>query len=147
MTSEEKDRLIEIIFYYYFNNKTSETVSKKEFWEVINSICKMYCIDILAITKAVRTLMSDECVPREDETYYLMHKAGMTVRPIRKLTGIYWQKQKQFEEEFVKNPITIHRKIPDVLVKRNIRCFIKAMYDLSENFFDIGGDILKNIIL
>ena len=146
MTPEEKDRLIEVLFYIYFNNKPPDVVSKREFWEVINSICKMYNIDNIAITKAVRILMSDECIPQDNETYYLLHKVGLSVRPIRKLTGIYWQKQKAIEAELETTPITVTRKINDVLIKRNLREFIYAMYNLSESFFDIGGDIVKNLL-
>lgn len=146
MTPEEKDRLAEIVFYLYFDNKSEETITNRDFWEVINSICKLYSIDSIAITKAVRILMAEENAPQEDETYYLLHNIGLTVRPIKKLTGIYWQKQKAIEEKLSKTPITIHRRINDVIVKRNMRAFLEAMHNLSDSLFEIGNEIFTKIL-
>ena len=146
MTKEEKDRLIEIIFYLYFETKSEEVVSKKDFWEFINSVCKLYSIDSIAIAKAVRILMAEENAPEEEETYYLLHNAGLTVRPIRKLTGIYWQKQKAIEEKLSKTPITVHRRINDVIVKAHIKLFLDAMYGLSECLLDLGNEVFTKIL-
>ena len=146
MTPEEKDRLAEIVFYLYFDNKSEETITNRDFWEVINSICKLYSIDSIAITKAVRILMAEENAPQEDETYYLLHSIGLTVRPIKKLTGIYWQKQKAIEEKLSKTPITVRRRINDVIVKRNMRAFLEAMHNLSDSLFEIGNEIFTKIL-
>ena len=146
MTAEEKDRLIEIVFYLYFDTKSEEVVSKKDFWEVVNSVCKLYSIDNIAIAKAVRILMSSENIPQYEETYYLLHNAGLSVRPIRKLTGIYWQKQKAIEEKLSKTPITVHRRINDVIIKRHVKMFLEAMYGLSEYLLDLGNDVFTKIL-
>ena len=146
MTNDEKDRLVEILFYMYFNNKDIEELSAKYFWNTINSICQMYNIDSVNITKAVRILMAEENQPQDDETYYLLHKIGLTVRPIRRLSGIYWQKQKAIEEKLAKNPITVHRRVNDVIVKRNMRDFLIAMYKLFGCLTDIDNETFqKNI--
>lgn len=146
MPPEERDRLIEVVFYLYFDNKPEETITNRDFWEVINSICKLYNIDSVSITKAVRILMAEENVPQEDETYYLLHNVGLTVRPIKKLTGIYWQKQKAIEEKLSKTPITVHRRINDVIVKRSMRAFLEAMHSLSDSLFEIGNEIFTKIL-
>lgn len=145
-TNEEKDRAIEILFYIYFDNKTEEMLGKKEFWEVIHSICRMYSIDNMAITKAVRMLLCEENAPQEAESYYLLRNMGLTVRPINKLTGIYWQKQKAIEEQLLKTPIKIHSRIKDVIIKRSMRDFLNALLDISETLSIIGSDNLKTVL-
>jgi hypothetical protein len=146
VTIQEKDRLIEIMFYLYFDTKDEKTISSREFWDVINAVCNMYNIDSVKITEAIRLLMAEENAPQDDETYYLLHKVGLTVRPIRKLTGIYWQKQKAIEEKLAVTPIIVTRKINDVIVKRNMRDFIHAMYNLSDCLLDLGNDVLSKIL-
>lgn len=146
MTVQERDRLIEIMFYLYFDTKDEKTLSSKEFWTVVNAVCSMYHIDSIKITEAIRLLMAEENAPQDDETYYLLHKVGLTVRPIRKLTGIYWQKQKAIEEKLAVTPIIVTRKINDVIVKRNMRDFINAMYNLSDCLLDLGNDVLSKIL-
>ena len=146
MTIQERDRLIEIMFYLYFDTKDEKTLSSKEFWSVINTVCDMYTIDNVKITEAIRLLMAEENTPQDDETYYLLHKVGLTVRPIRKLTGIYWQKQKAIEEKLAVTPLVITRKINDVIVKRCMRDFLYAMYNLSDCLLDLGNDVLSKIL-
>lgn len=146
MTLEEKDRLIEILFYLYFDSNPPEILEKASFWEAINSICKMYDIDTISITKAVRVLMAQENQPQDDEMYYLLNKIGLSVRPIRRLTGIYWQKQKALDEQLSKQPITVHRKIPDVIMKRNIRNFLKALYGVFGCLIDISSETFDKLL-
>lgn len=146
MTVQERDRLIEIMFYLYFDTKDEKTLSSKEFWAVVNAVCSMYHIDSIKITEAIRLLMAEENAPQDDETYYLLHKVGLTVRPIRKLTGIYWQKQKAIEEKLATSPLTVNRKINDVIVKRCMRDFLSAMYNLSDCLLDLGSDVLSKIL-
>lgn len=146
MTLEEKDRLIEILFYLYFDNKDSKILSSNLFWNMIKSICMLYNINDRAIVQAVRILMAEENSPKEDETYYLLNKIGLSVRPIRNISGIYWQKQKAFTEEFAKNTPIITRRLTDVIYKQSIRNFVHAVYDVSGIFTQVelnqifGGD-------
>lgn len=146
MIPEEKDRLIEILFYLYFDNKSEETLEDRRFWEVVNSICQMYMVDSVAITRAVRILMADENKPQDKETYYLLHKLGLTVRPIRRLSGIYWQKQKAFEEELAVKPIAVKRTITDVIIKRHIRHFLKALYGIFGCLTDIDAETFNKML-
>ena len=144
MTQEENDRLIEILFYLYFNNKNDKILSSNLFWTVIKSICILYNINDRAIVQAVRILMADENCPQDKETYYLLNKIGLTVRPIRNISGIYWQKQKAFAEEFEKTPPVITRRLTDVIYKKSIRDFVYAIYDLNGIFSEISlNDIME----
>ena len=146
MTPEEKDRLIEVLFYLYFETKPKEQLEDKHFWITINSICQMYTIDSVSITRAVRILMADENKPQEKEMYYLLHKIGLTVRPIRRLSGVYWQKQKAFEEELAVTPIVVKRTITDVIVKRHVRHFIKALYDIFGCLIDVDTETFNKML-
>ena len=143
MTQEENDRLIEILFYLYFDNKDSKILSSSLFWTTIKAICTLYGINDRAIVQAVRILMADENRPEDKETYYLLSKIGLSVRPIRNISGIYWQKQKAFNEEFVTMPPVIKRRLTDVIYKKSIRDFVYAVYDLSGIFSEVS---LKDIM-
>lgn len=142
MTQEENDRLIEILFYLYFDNKDSKILSSNLFWSSIKAICTLYNINDRSIVQAVRILMADENRPDDKETYYLLSKIGLTVRPIRNISGIYWQKQKAFAEEFEKIPPIIKRRLTDVVYKKSIRDFVYAMYDLNGIFSYIDKDVV-----
>ena len=89
MTLEETDRLYEVLFYLYFNNQGQKTLSNSLFWQTIRDICILNNINDRAVTQAVRILMADENCPQDKETYYLLSKLGLTVRPIRRISGIY----------------------------------------------------------
>ena len=146
MSPEEKDRLIEVLFYLYFDTKPKELLEDRHFWATVNSICQMNKIDSVAITRAVRILMADENKPTEKEMYYLLHKIGLTVRPIRRLSGVYWQKQKAFEEELAVKPILVKRTVVDVIIKRHIRHFLKALYDVFGCLIDVDVDTFNKIL-
>jgi hypothetical protein len=75
--------------------------------------------------------------------YYLLDKLGLSVRPINKISGVYWQKQCAFKEDFEagKKPL-IRRRISDIVVKRNMRDFILAIY----NFFSIFSSVDKKLL-
>lgn len=143
MSQEENDRLIEVLFYLYFNNKDSKILSSNLFWTTIKSICALYNINDRAIVQAVRILMAEENLPQDDETYYLLNKIGLTVRPIRNISGIYWQKQKAFAEIFETTPPKIKRRLTDVIYKKSIRDFVYAMYDINGIFNEVS---LKEIL-
>ena len=134
-TSEEKDRLCEILFYKYFSNTSPERLGDAKFWNFVNAICQSYSIDSLMVSKAMRILMAKENRPEDFETWYLFWKLETSVRNMRGFTGIYWQKQKKFEEEYNagKRP-TVHRKISDVAMKRSMYDFIKAIYDVFGSY-------------
>ena len=93
-TQIEKDRLTEVLFYLYFDNKSEEHLSNIDFWNTISGLCKIYNIDSAQVSRAARILFADENRPTELEIWYLLDKLGVSVRPIRKISGIYWQKQK-----------------------------------------------------
>lgn len=142
MTQEEKDRLVEILFYLFFDNKDAKILSSNLFWTTIKSICALYDINDRAIVQAVRILMADENRPEEKETYYLLNKIGLTVRPIRNISGIYWQKQKAFAEEFETFTPVVKRRLTDIVYKKSIRDFVFAMYDLNGIFSYVDKDVL-----
>lgn len=145
MNIEEKDRLFEILLYLYFNN-FSETITRRpEFWIVIQKLCTMFGISEIAIGRAIRILSAKENCPQDDETYYLLNKMGLTVRPIRKISGIYWQKQKAFEEAFKSKSPVISRRITDVVLKKNIRDFVFAVYQFMSIFSSIDLKLMEDL--
>lgn len=142
MTQEEWDRLIEILFYLYFDSKDQKILSSNLFWNVIKDICVLYGINDRAVTQAIRILMAEENRPEDKETYYLLNKIGLTVRPIRKISGIYWQKQKVFSEEFKTNPPTIKHRLNDIIYKKSIRDFVLAIYNTCGILNEIPKDLV-----
>lgn len=143
MTQEENDRLIEILFYLYFDNKDSKLLASNLFWNTIKAICTLYNINDRAIIQAVRILMAEENCPNDEETYYLLNKIGLSVRPIRNISGIYWQKQKEYAEKFITTPPVIKHRLIEVVYKKSIRDFVYAMYDLNGIFNEVA---LKELI-
>lgn len=140
MTQEEKDRLVEILFYLYFDNTDQRLLSSGLFWNVIKDICILNGINERAVTQAVRILMAEENKPQEKETYYLLNEIGLSVRPIRNISGIYWQKQKAYAEEFETNKPIIKRRLIDVIYKESVYAFIHAIYKVSGIFIGIDMD-------
>jgi len=147
MTLDESDRIIEILFYYYFMDKINK-VSTTNFWEMIKKLCDTYTIDATAIAKAVRIVAVPENTPNEEEAVYLLIKQlGMSSRPFNKLTGIYWQKQLKYKNQFEdasKCP-TIKRRITDIAMKKNMRDFIFAVYDFLGVFTNIDILLLNKV--
>lgn len=147
MTSTEKDRLIEVLFYLFFNNTDAKTLGKAEYWEMIHSICKAHNIEAHTVSKAVRLLIAKENIPSEEEIYYLLNEAGLTVRPINKISGIYWQKQIKYGDQFKLGMIPkIDRKITDIVVKKSMRDFIMAMYSTFGIFNNIELKTIQKIL-
>ena len=131
MTNIELDRLYEIIFYQFFNNKTSEQLQSTKFWNTINALCEAYEIDPVQITKIIRTLSNPDNRATELETYYLLTKINLSVRKINRLTGIYWQKQVSLSEKIAKEGVPpIRRHITDIIAKNSLKEFIHAVYDV-----------------
>jgi hypothetical protein len=144
MKTIEKDRLIEILFYLYFNSKDSKITGKAEFWDMLRSICKLYNINNIAVAQALRILTAKENRPEDSETVYLFNKIDTSVRNLNKISGIYWQKKIAIEKEIEEGKVPIIKnRILDVTIKRAMRDFVYAIYDMngilkyiSENQFD-----------
>lgn len=144
MNPEEKDRLVEILFYLYFNNFPEKYAGSAEFWNLIRAICAMYRISDMAIIKAVRIVMADGNQPQDEETWYLLNQLGMTVRPMRKISGVYWQKQKEFSERYSDgSKPSIRRRITDVVMKKSMRDFIFAVYETLGIFTQVDLSLLE----
>lgn len=144
-TQIEKDRLTEVLFYLYFDNKSQEHLSNVEFWNTISSLCKVYDVNSAQVSRAARTLFAEENRPSEFETWYLLNKLGVSVRPIRKISGIYWQKQKHFEETVAKyGPPKVKRCITDSAMKQNIKDFLVALLDMFGTLSAIEGKFLNS---
>ena len=144
MTVEEKDRLAEILLYYYFINWDDKAFQKTTFWIMIKTVCEFYDIDSISISKAVRILLAKENAPTDLETYYLLSKIGVTVRPLYKTTKIYWAKQIEFDKQIKDGFVpTIKRRITDIVMKKSIRDFIFAMYNISGIFSILDYNLLK----
>ena len=129
MTTVEQCRLYEIVFYKYFENQSEETMNNTEFWKCIWTICQSYDVDSLLVTKATRILMAKENAPSDFETWYLLsHTLGMSVRQLNRFTGIYWQKQKKFEQMYNDGVRPdIKRRITDAAMFQNIKDFLNAI--------------------
>ncbi len=141
MDRVEKDRLVEVLFYLYFNNKDENMIGKTEFWNAVLSVCKLYDIDHLAVSKAVRILTATENEPNSRETYFLLKKMGLSVRPINRISGIYWQKQKEYDKEFEEGKLPkIKNRVLDIVMKRAIYDFIFAINDFIGIYKDINLD-------
>ena len=147
MTSIEKDRLVEILFYLFFNNTDSKMLATTNYWKMINSICEAYNIEAHTVSKAVRILIAKENMPTEEEVFYLLNKAGLSVRPINKISGIYWQKQINYVKNFEigKTP-KIDRKILDIVMKKSMRDFINAVYSVFGIFNNIELKTIQKIL-
>lgn len=145
-TTEEKDRLCEILFYNYFNNTPAERLGDAKFWNCVNAICQSYGIDSLMVSKAMRILMTKENRPEEFETWYLFWNMDTSVRNMRGFTKIYWQKQKRCEEEYNagKRPL-VKRRITDVAMKRSMYDFVKAIYDIFGSYKYLNLDSLNEL--
>ena len=145
-TAEEKDRLCEVLFYNYFHNKPSDKLGDAKFWNCINAICQSYGIDSLMVSKAMRVLMAKENRPEDFETWYLFWKMETSVRNMRGFTGIYWQKQKHFEEQYTSGTVPkIRRRITDVAMKRSMYEFVKAIYDIFGSYKYLNLDSLNEL--
>ena len=67
-------------------------MGKVEFWNAIIAICKLYDIDSLAISKAIRILTAPENEPNSREIYYLLNN---------RLVLIYLYLQEYCEKELI----------------------------------------------
>lgn len=145
-TAEEKDRLCEVLFYNYFNNKPPETLGDAKFWNCINAICQSYSIDSLMVSRAMRILMAKENRPDEFEMWYLFWKMDTSVRNMRGFTKLYWQKQKHFEEQYAAGMRPkVKRRLTDVAMKRSMYEFVRAIYDIFGSYKYLNIDNLNEL--
>jgi hypothetical protein len=145
-TTEEKDRLCEILFYNYFNNTPQERLGDAKFWNLINAICQSYSIDNLIVSRAMRILMAPENSPDEFETWMLFWKLETSVRKMKGFTGLYWQKQKEYEALYASGKVPkIRRRITDVAMKRSMYDFVKAIYDIFGSYKYLNLDNLNEV--
>lgn len=145
MTDIERDRLYEIVFFQYFNNKTEEQLQNPKFWASINAICESYDIDSVQLTKIIRILTNADNAASELETYYLLTKAGLSVRKINRMTGIYWQKQVALNDTLNKSGApSIKRRITDIIMRNSLKEFVHAMYDIFGVLHEIDVNVFNN---
>lgn len=143
MNPAEKYRLYEILFYLYFNRQDDTTITNQNYWNLIKSICDFYGVNMALVSKALRILSNDDNKPSELEIVYLLNKAGVSVRPLNKISGIYWQKQKAYLEEIAAKGVPyVFPRITDTPTKINIDSFIKAMYNIGSIFNVLDQDLI-----
>lgn len=145
MTDIERDRLYEIVFFQYFNNKTEEQLQNPKFWASINAICESYDIDSVQLTKIIRILTNADNAASELEIYYLLNKAGLSVRKINRMTGIYWQKQVALNDTLNKlGAPSIKRRVTDIIMRNSLKEFVHAMYDIFGVLHEIDVNVFNN---
>lgn len=143
MNPAEKYRLYEILFYLYFNRQDDATISNQNYWNLIKSICDFYGVNMALVSKALRILSNEDNKPTEIEIVYLLNKAGVSVRPLNKISGIYWQKQKEHLTNIANSsPPYVFPRITDTPTKINIEHFIKAMYNIGSIFNVLDQDLI-----
>ena len=148
MTKDEKDRTLEILFYYFFSNKLKDSkLNKVKFWQTIKELNELYNINNINIAKAVKILFDDSNKLDGLEAYYLLDKSLFSVREIVKISGIYYEKQKVYRKQLENNELKfpIKAKINDLLVKRSIKDFIRVIYDFSTYFTYIDSRTVDNL--
>jgi hypothetical protein len=95
------------------------------------------------VSKALRLLTNNDNKPSDLEIVYLLNKAGVSVRPLNKISGIYWQKQKEHLLNIANtSPPYIFPRITDTATKVNIESFIKAMYNIGSIFNVLDQDLI-----
>jgi len=147
MTKQEENRLIECIFYLYFNQIPLDIKKSKEFWIMISNICVLNKINNNLIVTSLRILMESINTPTDIEIVYLCNKGGLSVRDINNISNIYWQRQKGFYEDFKNNKIpNVVPKVRDVLAQQAMRKFIKAIYKLTGIFNIIDIKIIDKFL-
>jgi hypothetical protein len=143
MTVAERNRLHEIIFYLYFSRQDDATISNQNYWNLVKGICDFYGVNMALVSQAIRILSNEDNKPTEAEIVYLLNQADLSVRTINKVSGIYWQKQKKYLQDFKDaSPPVIFTRVKDVPIKISIVNFINAMYNISSIFGVVDRDLL-----
>lgn len=147
MTKLEENRLIESLFYLYFNNRDIKETSTTEFWSMIRSICSIYKINNTLIITSLRKLMEPTNKPTDEEMMYLFTKTKLSVRDINNISKIYWQRQVEYKVKFNKGKVpVIIPKIIDVLAQKAMRQFINAVYNIAGIFRIIDKTFIDDIL-
>lgn len=135
LTAAEQHRLAEVLLYCYFNQMDEKVFGTAAFWNTVKGICETFGIDNIAISKGFRILMVDTNRPTDLETWYLLDKTQHSVRQIRSISGIYWQKQKRLLEEVqsVGTP-AVRPRILDAVMRKHIKDFVFAVYSVCGIF-------------
>lgn len=145
LTPLEQDRFVEVMFFLYFDRQPKRFLENKSFWTTIYEMCKIYDIDPVQISKAARALMLPNERPSEVQIYYLLHKMGFSVRDIKHLSGIYWQKQQNLSEAISKyGAPTIKRTVTDTVAKHAIRVFLTGMSDIFGVLSIVDREVFEN---
>lgn len=127
----EQHRLAEVLLYNYFNQRDESNFASASFWEAIRHICTLYGVDSLCVSKTIRILMVDTCRPTDLETYYLLDKIMLSVRQIKNISGIYWQKQKKLKAEIERiGAPKCTPKVTDPALRKGMKDFLFAMYGI-----------------
>lgn len=134
MTEKEKMRFLEILFYLYFSNKDDKIIKNPYFWKHIEELCKLYVINYSLVQRSLRTLILPENVPTPEEQMYYFNKAGISVRNIKAISGIYWQKQIELIEKNKTKPIVVRNIIINPMARDSLYKFIKAINNTSGIF-------------
>lgn len=147
MNPMEKARTIEILFYLYFNKQEEQTLQDIKFWKFLESFCAVYNINYLAVVNSMRTLIKPENAPTEIEIKYLLSKLGISVRPLSKVSGIYWQKQKKIDEIIANSGVPkIVPKLLDPLHKNAVVAFITYFYQVSGVFRYLDYKLVEELL-
>ena len=146
MNKLEENRLIESLFYLYFNDRETSETSTTEFWSMVKSICTIHGINNLLIIKSLRSLMEPVNKPTDEEMMYLFTKTKLSVRDINAISKIYWQRQKKYLERFKTYTPKITPRITDVLAQRAMRQFINAVYSIAGIFRVIDKNFIDDIL-
>ena len=135
LTAAEQHRLSEVLLYCYFNQMDEKVFGTAAFWNTIKGICETFGIDTIAISKGFRILMVDTNRPTDLETWYLLDKTQHSVRQIRNISGIYWQKQKRLLEEVQSMGVpAVRPRILDAVMRKHIKDFVFAVYSICGIF-------------
>jgi hypothetical protein len=143
MTVAEVNRLHEVIFYLYFSRQDDDTISNQNYWNLIKGICDFYGVNMALVSQAIRILSNEDNKPTEAEIVYLLNQAKLSVRTLHKVSGIYWQKQKKYLQDFKDtHPPVVFSRIKDVPIKISVVNFIKAMYNIGSIFNVVDQELL-----
>ena len=147
MNPMEKARTVEILFYLYFNQQEEQVLQNIGFWKFLEYFCNLYNINYLAVVNSMRSLIKPENAPTELEIKYLLSKLGVTVRPLSKVSGIYWQKQKKIDEIIeTKGVPNIVPKLTDPLHKNAVIAFITYFYKMSGIFRYLDYKVIEEVL-
>lgn len=147
LSAAEQHRLAEVLLYCYFNRMDADVFGTASFWNAMRDICETFGIDNVAVSKGLRILMVDTNRPTDLETWYLLDKTQHSVRQIKAISGIYWQKQKRLLEEVrslgAPKP---QPRITDPVMRKSIKDFAFAIYGICGIFQFTDAKTVRNAL-